>query len=571
MDPYRDAASFVDIIRWRAEHQPHQTACTFLPDGDGEPVAWTYSELDRRARTNAALLQSFKPAVHQALLVYPAGLDFIAAFCGCLYAGVTAVPVSPPRPNQSLSRFYAVAADSGATVALTTSTYRRSGRFDDRQLAWIATDAEHPAPAADWKPTGPRRDTLAFLQYTSGSTGTPKGVMVTHGNLIHNSEFLRNCFELSPESVSVSWLPNFHDMALVDGILQPLFTGFPAVILSPVSFLQSPIRWLDAITRYGGTHGGGPNFGYDLCARKITAEQRESLDLSTWETAYNGAEPVQRETLDRFTEVFKPCGFQARFFYPCYGMAESTLIITGGSVSADPVYLAVDADALEEHRVVEAGASSARVRHLVGCGRPWIDTEVVIADPETLVRCPAGRVGEIWTKGGSVAAGYRNRPELTRETFQAYLADSGEGPFLRTGDLGSILNGELFVTGRIKDMIIIRGQNYYPQDIERTVQQSYPGLRPACGAAFPVEVNNTEQLVIVQEVERTHLRHFDIAAATKALREAVINEYGIQISAIVFIKPASIPKTSSGKIQRQESRKQYLAGEFEAVGSPVAG
>jgi acyl-CoA synthetase (AMP-forming)/AMP-acid ligase II len=571
LTPYTDAASFTDVLAWRAAHQPERLAFTFLPDGDAEPVSWTYADLDRRARAVAHALQGRETRVEQALLVYPAGLDFVAAFCGCLYAGVAAVPVSPPRPNQSLSRFYAVAADAGAGVALTSagqaaSLKRRTDNDGSRNLDWLATDLLPPVSAAEGGPAAAARGTLAFLQYTSGSTGTPKGVMVTHGNLIHNSEYLRRSFELSPDSVSVCWLPNFHDMSLVDGILQPIYTGYRAVILSPASFLQSPLRWLSAITRYRGTHCGGPNFAYDLCARKVSAEQRATLDLSSWVTAYNGAEPVHRETLERFAEWFAPCGFKSRFFYPCYGMAESTLIISGGSVGAEPVYFAADADALEEHRAVAASPASRRVRHLVGCGRPWLDTEIVVVDPATLTPCLPSRVGEIWTKGGSVAAGYRNRPETTAEIFEAYLTDTGEGPYLRTGDLGFVEDGELFVTGRLKDLIIIRGQNYYPQDIERTVQHSYPGLRPACGAAFSVEADLQERLVVVQEVERTHVRHLDTVAALKAIREAVVNEYGIQVARVVFIRPATIPKTSSGKIQRGECRRQFLEGTLEVVG-----
>ena len=571
MNFYRDSASFVDILTWRAEHQPDRVAFRFLPDGNAEAVTWTYAELDQKAGTIAARLQAVNPRVQQALLVYPSGLEFIAAFCGCLYAGVTAVPVPPPRPNQSRSRFYAVAADSAATVALTTSGYtgnfeRRTEARDTRALQWIATDADSTVGAYD-RAFRATRETLAFLQYTSGSTGTPKGVMVTHGNLIQNSEFLRNCFALSDASVSVSWLPNFHDMALVDGILQPIYTGYPGVLFSPVSFLQSPVRWLAAISEYGGTHCGAPNFAYDLCVRKISTDQRALLDLSRWTSAYNGAEPVHHETMERFTQWFKPCGFQPQYFYPCYGMAESTLIITGGQVHAEPVYFAADADALEENRVVRADSASRRVRHLTGCGQPWMDTEIVIVNPDSMTRCPKGRVGEIWTRGGSVAQGYWNRPELSEETFRTHLADTGDGPYLRTGDLGFIHERELFITGRLKDLMIIRGQNYYPQDVERTVQQSYPGLRPACGAAFSVEVNNQEQVVVVQEVERGHLKVFDPTKAVKTIQEAVVNEYGIQVSRVVFIRPATIPKTSSGKIQRHECRKKYLDGTLDVLDS----
>ena len=575
MNPHT-ATSFVDILRWRAEHQPDRKAFLFLQDGEVEGASVTYAELDQQARAVAARLGSSETIVQQALLLYPPGLEFIAAFCGCLYAGAAAVPLQLPRPKQSLARLQAVAVDSAATVVLSTSSQlpgllQQAGQ--DAVLArlqWVGTDTLPIELATEWRPPSTGRDALAFLQYTSGSTGTPKGVMVSHGNLIQNSEYLRNCFELSPESVSVCWLPSFHDMGLVDGVLQPLYTGFLGVIMPPVSFLQTPARWLDAITRYRGTHCGGPNFAYDLCVRKVTPQKRASLDLSSWVTAYNGAEPVSRHTLERFNEHFRPCGFQPRYFYPCYGMAEATLIVSGGRVAEEPKCVRVDGEALERGRVVEAHSGSTRIKDLVSCGRPWLDTEIVIADPHSMQRCPAGSIGEIWVAGASVARGYRNRPELSAETFGAHLTDTGEGPFLRTGDLGFISNGELFVNGRIKDVIIIRGQNYYPQDIEQTVQDSYPGFRPACGAAFSVDVNDEERLIVVQEVERTHLRHLDARAALKAIREAVANEHGIQVYLAVLINPATIPKTSSGKIQRHACRAQYLAGALVAVGGAPA-
>ena len=323
--------------------------------------------------------------------------------------------------------------------------------------------------------------------------------------------------------------------------------------------------------RYRATHCGGPNFAYDLCVQKITGEQRAKLDLTSWVSAYNGAEPVHKATLDRFAESFAPCGFRPRNFYPCYGMAESTLIITGGQVGDEPKYFAADADALERHQVRIADALTQRVRDLVGCGRPWLDGHVVIVDPYSSTRCAPDRIGEIWASGGSVAQGYWNRDDLSKETFAAYLADSGEGPYLRTGDLGFISEGELFVTGRLKDMIVIRGQNYYPQDIERTVQACFPGLRPGCGAAFSIERNNQEALVVVQEIERTHLRHLDRKAAVKAIREAVANEYGVQVSSVSFIMPASIPKTSSGKIQRQACRGKFLESTLDSDPGTLSG
>jgi acyl-CoA synthetase (AMP-forming)/AMP-acid ligase II len=575
-EPYRTASSVLDVLRRRAVYQPDRTAFLFLADGETESASLTYRALDERARVVAGRLRRLERPSGSALLLYPPGLEFIAAFWGCLYAGVAAVPMSAPRPKQSLDRLRNIVADLEATVALTTSTELAGLErlvSQDPELAaleWIATDGLPAFLADGWHPPPAEPGTLAFIQYTSGSTGAPRGVMVSHGNLLQNSEYLRQSFELTPESVSVTWLPSFHDMGLVDGILQPLYTGFLGVILPPVAFLQAPVRWLQAITRYRATHCGGPNFGYDLCTRRVTPEQRATLDLSSWVTAYNGAEPVSRDTLERFAETFRPCRFQLRCFYPCYGMAEATLIISGGRVQDPPVYFAADADALEAHRIVEADATTKRVKHLVGCGRPWLDTRIVIADPEFLTRCPPGRIGEIWVAGASVSKGYWNRDELRKDMF-ACLADTGEGPYLRTGDLGFIRAGELFVTGRIKDVIIIRGLNYYPQDIEKTVQESYPGFRPGCGAAFSVDVNGEERLVVVQEVERTHLRHLQGPTAVKAIRAAVANEYGLQVYAVSLIKPATIAKTSSGKIQRRACRRMFLDGTLEVVGATRAG
>ena len=431
----------------------------------------------------------------------------------------------------------------------------------------IATDAIGDELAGAWRTHTIGFGDIALLQYTSGSTGTPRGVMVSRGNLIHNSESIRRCFELGPESVSVSWLPHFHDMGLVDGIIQPVYGGFPGVLIPPAAFLQSPVRWLRAIAEYGATHSGGPNFGYDLCLRRVTPEQREGLDLGRWASAYNGAEPVRSETLARFAEYFAPAGFRARQFYPCYGMAESTLIISGGRIEDEPVTFFADAEALEAHRVVAAGG---RGRAIVGCGRPWLGTTVEIVDPESRRACLPGTVGEIWAAGPSVARGYWGQAQATEEMF-GVVVDGGDGTkYLRTGDMGFVDGGELFVTGRIKDMIIVRGQNFYPQDIERSVEACYAGLRAGGGAAFAVGEDD-ERLVVVQEVERVHLRGFDAGQATKAVRMAVADEFGLQVHDVTFIRPATLPRTSSGKVQRGLCRTRFLEGTLSLAVSGPAG
>ena len=569
-------STLVDLLRYKVQHQPGKLAFTFLQDGETEAGSLTYKELDQKAQAIAGYLESLGAAGERALLLYPSGLEFIAAFFGCLYAGVVAVPAYPPRRNQKMSRLQAIVADAQATVTLTTKellTNTKSCFAENPELAalhWLTTDDIASEQVAAWQEPIVSSETLAFLQYTSGSTGMPKGVMVSHGNLLHNSEYIKQAFELTPDSVSVTWLPSFHDMGLIDGIIQPLYTGFLGVLMPSASFVQRPIRWLQAISRYRATHCGGPNFGYELCVRNITLEQRKSLDLSSWCSAYSGAEPVHRETLERFASAFKPCGFRASSFYPCYGMAEATLMVSGGGVRDEPVYCTVQADALEHNWVVETSENTKSIRHLVGCGRSLLEAKIVIADPKLLTQCAPHQVGEIWVSGASVAQGYWNQPKETEKIFHAYLTDTGEGPFLRTGDLGFLNDGELFVTGRLKDLIIVRGRNHYPQDIELTVERSHPALRPGCGAAFAVEVEGQERLVVVQEVERSYLRQLDVNEVLGAVRKAVSEQHELQVYAVVLLKTASIPKTSSGKIQRHACQVGFLEGSLDVVGNWTA-
>ncbi|MBE9029056.1 AMP-binding protein [filamentous cyanobacterium LEGE 11480] len=571
LKPDTQFLNLVELLQWRAQHQPDQTAYTFLVDGETEAIHLTYAELDAQARALAMHLQSLADYGERALLLYPQGLDFITAFFACLYAGIVAVPAYPPRRNQTAVRLQSIVADAQAKIVLTTADIlaTMAPRFDEAAdlaaLNWVTSDRLPTAPAIEWQPPLIQPHTLAFLQYTSGSTGTPKGVMVNHRNILHNSECIKQSFELSAASVSVTWLPSFHDMGLIDGIIQPLYTGFLGVLMPPAAFMQKPIRWLQAIAHYGATHSGGPNLGYELCTQKITPEQQQTLDLSQWSSAYSGAEPVRRQTLEAFTAKFATCGFEPQSFYPCYGMAEATLMITGGTVNQTPVYCAVQADELAQNRIVET-VDPENVRHLVGCGHSWGDTRLEIVDLATSKPCLSGQVGEIWLAGDSVAQGYWQRPEQTQATFHAALADTAAGPFLRTGDLGFLHGDELFITGRIKDLIILWGRNHYPQDIEATVSQSHPALRPECGAAFSVEIDGAERLVIVQEVERTYLRQLNLDEIVTAVRQAVSEQHDVSVHAVVLLKTASIPKTSSGKIQRYACRAGFLAGQLNVVG-----
>ncbi len=457
------------------------------------------------------------------------------------------------------------------TASLITELSSRLAKESVLDVAlWLATDKIDDDLASHWEIPKIDRETLAFLQYTSGSTGTPKGVMVSHENLSSNSQYINQSFELSTESISVSWLPHFHDMGLIDGILQPLYSGFRGILMPPRFVFQKPIRWLKAISRYRATHSGGPNSAYELCVRKVTPEQKQTLDLSSWCSAYNGAEPIRQDTLEQFSAAFACCGFQSHYFFPCYGLAESTLMVTGGRVNNKPIIFQVEAEALKQNRVVEFESKDAlKTRQLVGCGKGWPETKVVIVEPAMLIQCAPEQIGEIWVSSTSVAQGYWNQPKETEQTFGAYLADTGEGPYLRTGDLGFLKDGELFLTGRLKDIIIIRGRNYYPQDIELTVERSHPALRPNCGAAFALEIGGREQLVVIQEVERSYLRRLDFDQAVGNINQALMEQYELSTYAVVLVNPGNVPKTSSGKLRRQACKEAYLNNTLDVLGGRI--
>ena len=564
-----DFASLVDLLRWRAAHQPNQVAFIYLPNGEEEESCVTYRELDLGARTIASTLQASYPTGTRALLLYPPGFEFIKAFFGCLYAGVIAIPANPPHPSRlsrTLPKLHAITLDAEPAVVLTNAKLLQSTEniFEESPLFrtkhWLATDELTSGPS-DWRTESIGKDTLAFLQYTSGSTSMPKGVMVTHGNLLHNSAYLAHAFHHTTETILVSWLPTFHDMGLIYGILQPIYGGFRCCIMPPASFIQRPFRWLQTMTRYEATHSVAPNFAYDLCTRKVTPEQRAQLDLRHWRVAVNGAEPIREETLTRFAETFAPCGFRQTALYPGYGLAEATLKVSGGRITPSYVTCRVDPAALAQHRVVEVDDDQDG-QTLVSSGRASNRVEIVIVDGETLVPCAPGVVGEIWLHSPSNACGYWNRSEETKQTFQAYLSNSGAGPFLRTGDLGFLKEGELFVTGRLKDLIIIGGANYYPQDIEITAERSHQDLRPGSCAAFSVDDDGAERLIVAIEVELKRSSS-DAGEMVKAIQRAIAEEHELQVHRVVLLKAGTIAKTSSGKIQRRLCRKQYLAASLD--------
>ncbi len=562
--PMNHFDTLIDLLQYRSQNQPSQTAYVFLQDGEVEVDRLNYRQLAQQAQAIAAHLQSLGAEGERALLLYPPGLEFISAFLGCLLASVTAVPAYPPRQNQNLHRLSAIVANAQAKFVLTTPSLLNTvqEQFAQSQdlasIHCLATEQISADLAQAWQKPQITGDSLAFLQYTSGSTGNPKGVMVSHSNLLHNEQIIQQGFGHTEASSVLGWLPVFHDMGLIGNVLQPLYAGIPCYLMAPVAFLQKPIRWLQAISRYKITTSGGSNFAYDLCVRKITDEQKANLDLSCWELAFSGAEMVRSETLERFAKAFAPCGFRREAFYPCYGMAETTLIVSGGLKTAAPVVQALKTKDLAENRIVSTNNVDLEGQSLVGCGQSLANLKIVIANPQTLTRCAADEVGEIWVSGPSVAQGYWQKPDVTQETFGAYLQDSQEGPFLRTGDLGFLQDGELFITGRIKDLIIIRGRNHYPQDIELTVSQAHHALQPDAVAAFSIEVAGDEKLVIVQEVERSQRRKLNVDEVVTAICREVALKHELQVYAITLISPGSIPKTSSGKIQRQACRKTYL-------------
>jgi amino acid adenylation domain-containing protein len=571
-DPIWKSRTFIQVLRTWAGRQPGENLFTFRADDDGEVAAHlTFGALDRRAQALGAWLQALGLVGHRALLLYPPGLEFIPAFFGCLYAGVVAVPAQPPRRARPLQRLRAIIADAQPSALLTTTALLPDaarwveGIPELSGVHRLGTDAIDGNWASHWREPEVGPETLAFLQYTSGSTATPKGVMITHGNLLHNSARIRSCFGSLPDSRGVFWLPLFHDMGLIGGVLQTLYCGGRSTLLSAAAFLQRPVHWLQAISATEATISGAPNFAYELCVRKICPEQRAALDLSRWTVAFSGAEPIRPETLDRFAAAFAPCGFRREALLPCYGLAEATLLVSGGRSSTGPVVIAFRSSGLHEGRVAEAAEGDARA--LVGCGRVPDNQSVRIVDTATGRLSPDDRVGEIWIRGPSVASGYWNQPVATRETFGATPVGCSEGPFLRTGDLGFVRDGELFVTGRLKDLIIIRGRNHHPQDIEWTVEPSHPALRPQGGAAFSVDVDNEERLVVVHEIGGLGQGDGKVDEVVSAIRKALAEQHELDVFAIRLIKALSLPTTSSGKVRRHACREAFLDEALDVIGA----
>ena len=579
------ATTLIDILQYRAESKPKQTIYTFLLDGETDEVSLTYQELAQKAQAIATYLQSLGAPQERILLLYPPGLGFIEAFFGCLCAGAIAIPAYPPRPNRSITRIQSIIKDAKPTLALTTNSIlnglkKRVEQVPElKTLRWLATDDISLQYATKWQKLAVSGDEIAFLQYTSGSTAEPKGVKIAHHNLMHNLQAIHQCFQHTTQSQGVIWLPPYHDMGLIGGILQPLYGDFSVILMSPLMFLQNPLRWLKAISRYRATTSGGPNFAYDLCVRKFKPDLELDLDLSSWDLAFNGAEPVNHQSLAKFTATFRPFGFRSEAFYPCYGMAEATLIISGGDKKSPARTKTINSKKLEKNLVVEALPIDAEGKTLVSCGHSLADQQIVIVNPHTLTPCQLGEIGEIWVAGPSIASGYWNKSAAINSTFQAHLEEMADLNFFRTGDLGFIDQGELFVTGRLKDVIIINGRNHYPQDIERTVEASSLFIRPSSVASFAIAENGEDKLVILAEVDRHYWQRskqsnqskeeIAVSKAEKSqqlvqtIRSAIAKHHDLTSHRIIILKSGTIPKTSSGKIQRHICREQFLNGTWD--------
>lgn len=553
--------TFVDIIRRRAHADGPSIAYTFTCDGHAESIS--FAALESRTRATAIGLREIAKPGDRVLIMCAPGLDFVVAFAAALYAGIIAVPVYPPTNSRSVSRLVGVITDA-EPVALVADApvLALLAAYADERLSGLTTVAieDFPREVAEDLDRLPDPSDVAFLQYTSGSTGDPKGVVVTQGNLTHNSAVISARMGLSRDSVCVSWLPPYHDMGLVGGILQPLYGGFHGVLMTPLEFLQQPLRWLEAVSRYGGTVSGGPDFAFDLCVKRYNPATGPELDLSSWTVAFSGSEPIKSRTLEVFAEHFRSSGFRRGALYPCYGLAETTLFVSGGPVDDQPVIMRTDAESLERGVVVPSKSGELS---LVGCGGIHPELDVRIVDRDTLDLLPTGRVGEILVAGESVAKGYWNGSG--HELFHVKVPGS-DAEYLRTGDLGFLWEGQLFVTGRIKDVLIIRGRNYYPQDIEDSVERCHPLVRPRGVAAFTVD----DQLVVAAEIADSHEPH-SLDELTAAIRQVVAEEHGLHVHTIAPIRARGVPKASNGKLQRGQCRQLFLDGTLPTLSGADGG
>lgn len=575
---------FVDQLRYWAAERPAAIAF-YYTSGEQDEASITYEQLDRKARAIASRLLSMDAKGARAVLLYPPGLDFVAALYGCFYAGTVAVPTNPPRRNKASPRLDAICNDANASLVLSVKLLADQAVHSLPEtsplaaLPWITTDEVLDAEGDSLCSSSPEPRELALLQYTSGATGTPKGVMLTHSNLIASSVILKRALNADPSGMGLLWVPTFHDMGLVAGVLQPIFSGCPHVMMPPMAFLQKPVRWLTCISRYRVTISGAPNFAYALCTERISDAQMSGLDLSSWKLAANGGESIRPETLEAFTRKFGPYGFRAETHYPSYGLAETTLLVAGGLIGKPPVSRSFDRERLENNEAISSRESTGERIRLVGFDQLFTGTEILIVDPESHHKLPSGRVGEIWIRGPSVGTGYWNRPDETRNIFTAQLADNGlsggggsnvlaasnpEPNYLRTGDVGFYYDHKLFVTGRSKELINVRGRNLYPQDVEFTASKADRSLQAGAAVAFSVENDGQEKIVIAQELRRRY-QDTDLDVVMRAIRRRVAEEHSVSVHAVLLLKAGRLPRTSSGKVQRMLCKSKFEKGVLDAT------
>jgi acyl-CoA synthetase (AMP-forming)/AMP-acid ligase II len=581
-----EALPLPELLRLRARLRSDDTAYVFLHNGEDPQDHLTYAELDAAADVRAGLLTARGLGGRRAVLMYPSGLEFVRTLLGCMRAKVAAAPVQAPRRLKDVERIRRVARDAGTTTVLTETSVLREleDRFGDLEellgLTVLDTDAlavaEAGAAAAAVPHSAPGLDDTALLQYTSGSTGDPKGVIVTHANFLANAAETDALWPCAPDGTVVNWLPLFHDMGMLFGVVMPLWAGIPSYLMAPAAFIRRPARWLEAIARFRGTHAAAPSFAYELCAREAAEGRTGQVgDLSSWRVAANGAEPVRWHVIREFTEAFAPHGFAPRAMCPGYGLAENTLKATGGDQEREPTSVWLSGAALREGRVETVGVREPGAVPITSSGRTVPGTEVRIVDPGTSRACVPDTIGEIWISGPCVAAGYWGRPEATEETFRARVRNADgsledDRTYLRTGDIGFLHAGELHVAGRLKDLIIHQGRNYYPQDIELTAEGSAEGLHPNCAAAFAVEDLGKERLVIVVEADGRAVRAHGTQGLRERIARAIHEHHRLRFDAVVLVRRGAIPKTSSGKVQRRACRTLYENGDLPDLAAPSA-